>query len=264
MSPTRKRGLRGPPNAWVLYRRDKVKDLSGSVPRSELSGIISAMWKVETPEVRAHYRHLRDMKKAEYKNSHPGYRLHPMKKTEGESMEAENPAEKERERDTPKTTPQPHASGSQDRRPLHTAEPRFSPACLSPASGASKSPVGHSSSQQLPPILRQPTPPTDLPTSPADHSSIPVALASSSSPYPSPPSTTSFPPLVAPQPRVPHRPPSASDWPQQQQHVQTPPNEQGANALWLEQDSFHAIPQFTSSQVRLFRLRVRKFYLFDA
>jgi len=93
-----------PANAWILYRSDKMKDITPSLPgqpkppQADISKLIAAMWKNEKPEVKQHYEALSDMKKAEHLALYPGYRFQPMKKADKEKARAERKAEKEKER----------------------------------------------------------------------------------------------------------------------------------------------------------------------
>jgi hypothetical protein len=93
-----------PANAWILYRSDKMKDITPSLPgqpkppQADISKLIAAMWKSEKPEVRQRYEALSDIKKAEHLALYPGYRFQPMKKADREKVRAERKAEKEKER----------------------------------------------------------------------------------------------------------------------------------------------------------------------
>lgn len=93
-----------PANAWILYRSDKMKDIPPALPgqarrpQADISKLIAAMWKAESPEVRQRYEAMSDLKKAEHLAMYPGYRFQPMKKAEKEKMRAEKKAEKEREK----------------------------------------------------------------------------------------------------------------------------------------------------------------------
>ncbi|OSX66755.1 hypothetical protein POSPLADRAFT_1053371 [Postia placenta MAD-698-R-SB12] len=63
-----------PPNAWILYRSDKLKQMMQSQlqhghpkkPQSSVSKEVAAMWKAEDPGVRGEYERLADVKKAEH------------------------------------------------------------------------------------------------------------------------------------------------------------------------------------------------------
>ncbi|EPQ57488.1 high mobility group box, partial [Gloeophyllum trabeum ATCC 11539] len=72
-----------PPNAWILYRSDKLKTLPPVPPgmprraQADVSREISLMWKNEREEVRAQYERLAEVRKAQHQNAYPGYRYHP-------------------------------------------------------------------------------------------------------------------------------------------------------------------------------------------
>jgi hypothetical protein len=105
-----------PPNAWILYRSDKLRQLPPIEPgnprraQAEVSKMISSMWKNESDTVRAEYERRADAKKAEHQHMYPGYRFQPMKKEDKERMRTEKRSEKEKER-------------AQSKRPRHRASP---------------------------------------------------------------------------------------------------------------------------------------------
>lgn len=76
-----------PPNAWILYRSDKVRELELRAgpskprrPQAEISKEISIMWKEELPEVKAGYEKAAAIKKAIHAAKYPDYRFKPQKK----------------------------------------------------------------------------------------------------------------------------------------------------------------------------------------
>ncbi|KIJ19098.1 hypothetical protein PAXINDRAFT_70028, partial [Paxillus involutus ATCC 200175] len=72
-----------PPNAWILYRSDKLKDLPPSKERraqADVSKLISNLWKNETEQVKLEYERMADARKAEHQRLYPSYRFQPMKK----------------------------------------------------------------------------------------------------------------------------------------------------------------------------------------
>ncbi|KAK3904984.1 mat a-1 [Staphylotrichum tortipilum] len=74
-----------PPNAYILYRKDKhneVKAENPSLHNNEISVITGAMWKSETPEVRAKYHQKSLDIKAHLMALHPNYRYSPRKSSE--------------------------------------------------------------------------------------------------------------------------------------------------------------------------------------
>ncbi|KAJ7755711.1 hypothetical protein DFH07DRAFT_742999, partial [Mycena maculata] len=70
-----------PPNAWILYRADKSKEI-GRKAQSDVSKEISAMWKAESPHIRAEYERRADLRKAEHQAMYPEYRFQPVKREE--------------------------------------------------------------------------------------------------------------------------------------------------------------------------------------
>lgn len=93
-----------PPNAWILYRSDKLKSLPPEQPgeqrraQADVSKLISELWKRESDAVKLEYERLADAKKAEHQRLYPSYRFQPMKKEEKERLREEKRQEKERVR----------------------------------------------------------------------------------------------------------------------------------------------------------------------
>ncbi|KAK0725630.1 high mobility group box domain-containing protein, partial [Lasiosphaeris hirsuta] len=74
-----------PPNAYILYRKDKHKELKeshGGIHNNEISVLTGAMWKNETPEVRAKYYAKSLAMKDEIIRRHPEYRYKPRRSSE--------------------------------------------------------------------------------------------------------------------------------------------------------------------------------------
>ncbi|GAC76325.1 hypothetical protein PANT_20c00062 [Moesziomyces antarcticus T-34] len=82
-----------PPNAWILYRSQKFRELqkkrdahsqagSSEKPKSqaEISRIISRMWQSETDSVKQRFEALADEKKLAHQRMYPTYRYRPKKK----------------------------------------------------------------------------------------------------------------------------------------------------------------------------------------
>ncbi|KAK4139336.1 mat a-1 [Dichotomopilus funicola] len=74
-----------PQNAYILYRKDmqnKVKADNPNLHNNEISILTGAMWKSETPEVRAKYHHKAAEIKAEFMLNNPDYRYTPRRPSE--------------------------------------------------------------------------------------------------------------------------------------------------------------------------------------
>ncbi|KAG5652544.1 hypothetical protein H0H81_004605 [Sphagnurus paluster] len=74
-----------PPNSFILYRKAMSQALPPSPigtkrTQGETSRIIAQMWKNETPEVKADFERLAQMKKMEHEYMYPGYRYRPRRK----------------------------------------------------------------------------------------------------------------------------------------------------------------------------------------
>ncbi|KAI0249620.1 hypothetical protein BJV78DRAFT_656455 [Lactifluus subvellereus] len=93
-----------PPNAWILYRSDKLQQLPPPAlgqpkpTQAEVSKIISAQWRAEPEEVRAFYDQRAEMAKAEHARLYPNYRFAPMKRAEKDRIREEKRQAKEQER----------------------------------------------------------------------------------------------------------------------------------------------------------------------
>jgi hypothetical protein len=146
-----------PPNAWILYRSDKIKQLPPVEPgaprraQSDVSKMISRMWREESESVKAEYEKRADVKKAEHQAKYPNYRFQPMKKSEKEKLR-----EQSKEKDPPKR--------SRRAAPYPTSAPTPAPSQYSysypelnapspPLSAASSTP---SSPNPLPPLYLDP------------------------------------------------------------------------------------------------------------
>ncbi|EAQ91645.1 hypothetical protein CHGG_03580 [Chaetomium globosum CBS 148.51] len=74
-----------PPNAYILYRKDKhgaVKAENPDLHNNDISVITGTMWKSETPEVRDKYHQKSQEIKARMLALHPNYRYAPRKPSE--------------------------------------------------------------------------------------------------------------------------------------------------------------------------------------
>ncbi|EPT02597.1 hypothetical protein FOMPIDRAFT_140591, partial [Fomitopsis schrenkii] len=92
-----------PPNAWILYRIDKLRELAErrdpTAPKRlqpEISKEISELWKAEDPEVKREYERIADIKKQEHQMQYPNYKFQPIKKEDRVRQREEEKAEKAR------------------------------------------------------------------------------------------------------------------------------------------------------------------------
>ncbi|KAF8750657.1 hypothetical protein RHS01_09126 [Rhizoctonia solani] len=107
MAPTRLARMPGkaqpprPPNAWILYRSDKLKELATQQtsgprkPQAEISKIISQMWQQEGPDTKGKYETRAEEKKAEHAALYPDYKFAPMKKEDKAMLRKAQRLEKE-------------------------------------------------------------------------------------------------------------------------------------------------------------------------
>lgn len=89
-----------PPNAWILYRSDKLRQLPPAKGRAQadVSKTISAMWKNETDTVRLFYERMADARKAEHQRLYPDYRFQPVKREDKAKMREQQKVARERAR----------------------------------------------------------------------------------------------------------------------------------------------------------------------
>jgi len=69
-----------PPNAFILYRRQQQAHLRRTRPGLHLrlaSKLIANWWKLESEEVKAHYKKAAENEKQEHMKKYPGYRYRP-------------------------------------------------------------------------------------------------------------------------------------------------------------------------------------------
>ncbi|KAH8828117.1 hypothetical protein DL96DRAFT_1148477 [Flagelloscypha sp. PMI_526] len=79
-----------PPNSWIIYRSDKMREMTQprqkaggkGMTQADLSRVIANMWKTETDAVRGEYERRAEIKKAEHYARFPNYRFQPVKKEE--------------------------------------------------------------------------------------------------------------------------------------------------------------------------------------
>ncbi|KAB5592851.1 hypothetical protein CTheo_3711 [Ceratobasidium theobromae] len=99
--PTPKAQPPRPPNAWILYRSDKLREIAESQPtgprrpQAEISKIISQMWSAEGPETKGMYEARAEEKKAEHAALYPDYKFAPMKKEDKALLRRAQRQEKE-------------------------------------------------------------------------------------------------------------------------------------------------------------------------
>ncbi|KAJ7287362.1 hypothetical protein C8J57DRAFT_1167430 [Mycena rebaudengoi] len=182
-----------PPNAWILYRSDKSKEL-GRKAQSDVSKEISALWKNERADIRAWYEKRAEEKKLEHQRMYPDYRFQPVKKEEKDRLREERKKEKEQRKETQRrgrANPQPPAPAPQPSRyapsaildplaPYYQAEQRYGAAGPSPPLSAAASPSDSGSSELSQSRVQE------SPTSAAAHAS----------PYPQTPSSAYGSPLM--------------------------------------------------------------------
>lgn len=158
-----------PPNPWILYRADKARELVNSkLTQAEVSRLIAQMWRNETPEVRAHYERLAEIKKEEHRRRYPGYRFQPLKKEEKERQREEKRQEKERAR-------------GQKRRPRAApyATPSYpTPMAVPPPPGPYPAVPFYYSAGYSPYAPQGPSPPLSAASSPDDSTPYPSSESS--------------------------------------------------------------------------------------
>jgi hypothetical protein len=72
-----KNAIPRPRNSWILYRQDRTRDLRAhdpSLTASEISRIVSSLWKDELPHVKTYYTELAATEAQAHRDNHPDYR----------------------------------------------------------------------------------------------------------------------------------------------------------------------------------------------
>ena len=94
-----------PPNAWILYRSHKLRELPSEKGRvqADVSKTISDMWRNEEESVRLDYERLADQRKAEHQLKYPDYRFQPVKKEDKVKQREQQKLERQRARTGRKT-----------------------------------------------------------------------------------------------------------------------------------------------------------------
>ncbi|KAL0956112.1 hypothetical protein HGRIS_002280 [Hohenbuehelia grisea] len=91
-----------PPNAWILYRADKYKELvrdrktlhQPPATQAEMSKKLSNLWRHESLEVKQFYEQRADMRKMEHLALYPDYRFQPKSKELKERLKVEQKRER--------------------------------------------------------------------------------------------------------------------------------------------------------------------------
>ncbi|KAJ6558559.1 hypothetical protein DFH09DRAFT_534876 [Mycena vulgaris] len=220
-----------PPNAWILYRAEKSKDI-GRKAQSDVSKEISAMWKAEAPHVRAEYERRADLKKAEHQAMYPEYRFQPVKREEKERLRDLKKKEKEQQKEARRRpNPQPPAAPQPSRHyapnslldplaPYYQAEQRYGPSGPTPPLSAANSPSESGAS--------------DIPQSRVEESS--VSPSANASPYPQTPSSVYGSPTMPPSSYGMSFADSQSPEPESSQSINAP-----EPALWKDPDQLSLI-----------------------
>jgi hypothetical protein len=192
-----------PPNRWILYRADKVRELEPPPgqprrPQAEISKLISQMWAAEPPHVKAAYESRAIQAKIQHAIDFPEYQYLPEKKEvraakrkERRELQAKERAEAKHTRVRPQrpyatrapytAVPYSHYAAAFNYTP---PEVRFGPAGPSPPLSAASTPepeevtnnsVASTSATQLPTPAAVGTSPTHLQVSPSlDGVSLPT------------------------------------------------------------------------------------------
>ncbi|KAF8629200.1 hypothetical protein AX17_005785 [Amanita inopinata Kibby_2008] len=153
-----------PPNAWILYRSEKIRSLPPLLPgeprraQADVSRMISEMWKSETEEERCRYERMAEQKKAEHQQKYPGYRFQPQKKEEKQRLREMMKQEKQNIREARKSRGRPQATSTptppfvppdaQSIIPFYFPEMQYGPAGPSPPLSTAPSPVNTTSSSE--------------------------------------------------------------------------------------------------------------------
>ncbi|KAL7419249.1 hypothetical protein Q5752_006086 [Cryptotrichosporon argae] len=117
-----KKGAKEPTEGMLALGKGK----SGrGLPQTDISKMISMLWKREAPEVRAKYDRLSELRKLEHLEKYPGYKFQPLRKAEKLKMREE----REREREAAKQEKELQRSATRGNR-RSRARTRVSPISL--------------------------------------------------------------------------------------------------------------------------------------
>jgi hypothetical protein len=83
---------------WYMWMLGLIRSPDGGMPQSDVSRIISNIWKHEPEEQRQHYDNLSQIKKAEHLKKYPGYKFQPQKREDKMREKQEKLKEKEARR----------------------------------------------------------------------------------------------------------------------------------------------------------------------
>ncbi|KAA1475160.1 hypothetical protein DENSPDRAFT_411801 [Dentipellis sp. KUC8613] len=181
-----------PPNAWILYRSDKIKELppredGRSRTQAEVSQMVSKMWAEVSPEERADYEAKADRAKAAHMKKFPDYKYAPVKKEVREQERQKRKLEKEQER---------AESGPNRRR---KTSPYSEPGPLSAGSRGPSPPMSCASTDSSPELVTRQLSDEAGPSHVPGPSQLPAAPAPSPSHIPPLPYPDSTPHLEMPQ-----------------------------------------------------------------
>ncbi|EAU91357.1 pcc1 [Coprinopsis cinerea okayama7 len=203
-----------PPNAWILYRGDKLRELFEPVPgqprmsQADVSRIIGQMWRTESDATRMEYERRADEAKAEHAIKYPNYRFNPKKKEEKEFLRAQRKEAKEREKAQAKQLKRQQARAQSQQQVAQPVQPSVSttPMAYPPAPVL----LPHPSMVFYPPMMggtvyypmelfgtAGPSPPVSLASSPAASSTPESTSASEDTTEPQPQQPSPQPPISA-------------------------------------------------------------------
>ncbi|KAH9945697.1 hypothetical protein B0H21DRAFT_822902 [Amylocystis lapponica] len=97
-----------PPNAWILYRSDKMHQLPAKQPgtkgplQADISRELSKAWRAESDQVRTYYEQMAEIRKTQHQAMYPNYQFKPVKKEEKLKMRQQKKEEKDRARESKK------------------------------------------------------------------------------------------------------------------------------------------------------------------
>lgn len=120
-----------PPNAWIIYRSDKVHQLPPLEPgqprraQAEVSKMISNMWANESEQTRQEYERRAEEAKAAHALKYPGYRFKPMKKEEKRAQREQEQNERLAKRREQRKTGSPDTSSLPPTPPPTASLPQY-------------------------------------------------------------------------------------------------------------------------------------------
>ncbi|KAG8963234.1 hypothetical protein FRC03_003236 [Tulasnella sp. 419] len=187
-----------PPNKWILYRSDKLKEFAQmGIPKqlqAKYSKMLSVMWENESPQVKEHYARKSEDALKLHQQQYPDYKYQP--KTKAQKVELRRMKEEKREGEDSSLT-----SGGESKTKKTKSSPSRKPTRAVSPGALHYAPYPTPLAAYPNPAIPPPTPPSSNPTPQSDSAPLPPnppsdLLFSTSGPMYQPPPSMTLPSLV--------------------------------------------------------------------